>query len=684
RVADLNSVRVETATPGTKVVIADVQATLKYEKVLDGDRAGESGHDGDGDDDAEKTTILDDDDDETKQRKRQYARTLAENRTTRDCVSKFRAELPALEADFATAEARLQVAKRRLELTKALAATYAASGSPISTDAGAGVGASARVADFLGGFAAEHAKAHLVAVSECTVHEKKVDDIRTKLDEARAFVEMNGYLVDANKDKSKDSENEYRNIASVTVTVEGPDADTLRHGGGTATASGDDDTTETVSLLVTYTVTNASWAPQYDLRVYSAALKAQLTYGATITQSTGEDWLKAQLLLSTAAAGSLATAVPKFTSRWTLDERIGSRWLSARQGLLSARPWPPLPRWPPAKVLSAPTFSAAPRPLPAQSTTVEQGLTAATYRIATLTNIPADDVGHRVGVAIVDLPVALSRVAVPRLAPGEVFLQGTITNESVYVLVPGEVRVSVDGSFVGKSRTDLVLPGSDFVMSLGVDPTLTATLKPLESVTDTGVKSKSAGLSLFGGGSASSSVVPVGATAVTHTQRIVIANKKAAAAAAGSGAAASAVPTGDASSIRVTVSDQIPIAQEAEIVVTVLEPDEKRGGVRVVESREAAARTGIPDPVPIGGTPNRSNASITKMGDTLRRGKSGSKSNIPSAASVVADGPAPILYRDIGVVEWDVSVPASASTEVVLKYQVLIPKDVKVTGLERK
>ncbi|KAI9216750.1 hypothetical protein BC828DRAFT_409144, partial [Blastocladiella britannica] len=87
RVADLNSVRVETATPGTKVVIADVQATLKYEKVLDGDRAGESGHDGDGDDDAEKTTILDDDDDETKQRKRQYARTLAENRTTRDCVS---------------------------------------------------------------------------------------------------------------------------------------------------------------------------------------------------------------------------------------------------------------------------------------------------------------------------------------------------------------------------------------------------------------------------------------------------------------------------------------------------------------------------------------------------------------------------------------------------------------------
>lgn len=107
-----------------------------------------------------------------------------------------------------------------------------------------------------------------------------------------------------------------------------------------------------------------------------------------------------------------------------------------------------LPPPPPKPAMNAPK---------AEVVSEDTGLTAAAFKVAMPTTVPSDNVDHRVAIAVLQLPVSFARVAAPRLAPGKVFLEGEVTNDSEYVLVPGEARVGIDGSFVGKSSLDVRL-----------------------------------------------------------------------------------------------------------------------------------------------------------------------------------------------------------------------------------
>ncbi|KAK6039046.1 hypothetical protein COOONC_23449, partial [Cooperia oncophora] len=56
-----------------------------------------------------------------------------------------------------------------------------------------------------------------------------------------------------------------------------------------------------VQLELTYQVYNANWRPTYDLRVDTTGQQSlKITYFGNISQSTGEDWMNASLVLSTA------------------------------------------------------------------------------------------------------------------------------------------------------------------------------------------------------------------------------------------------------------------------------------------------------------------------------------------------------------------------------------------------
>ena len=56
----------------------------------------------------------------------------------------------------------------------------------------------------------------------------------------------------------------------------------------------------TGSLLITYTVYDAGWVPDYDLRAKDVQSPVQLIYNARVSQHTGEDWSKVAIKLSTA------------------------------------------------------------------------------------------------------------------------------------------------------------------------------------------------------------------------------------------------------------------------------------------------------------------------------------------------------------------------------------------------
>jgi uncharacterized protein (TIGR02231 family) len=73
---------------------------------------------------------------------------------------------------------------------------------------------------------------------------------------------------------------------------------------------------------VTYVVSNASWTPKYDIRVFGNDEEMIINYYGIIRQSTGEDWNDTKLSLSTAQP-SIGGNIPKLnTLNVNLEEKF--------------------------------------------------------------------------------------------------------------------------------------------------------------------------------------------------------------------------------------------------------------------------------------------------------------------------------------------------------------------------
>lgn len=71
-------------------------------------------------------------------------------------------------------------------------------------------------------------------------------------------------------------------------------------------------------MKVSYYVPSAAWEPQYDFRIQTTKEPANLIYNAKVYQSSGEDWLKAKVILSSKNP-SLSNEKPLLNS-WYVDK----------------------------------------------------------------------------------------------------------------------------------------------------------------------------------------------------------------------------------------------------------------------------------------------------------------------------------------------------------------------------
>ena len=198
---------------------------------------------------------------------------------------------------------------------------------------------------------------------------------------------------------------------------------------------------DTVSTLSLIGVDDAEWRPLYDLYAYSQdgkpSTSVSLHYRVKLSQSTGEDWNDARLILSTSETDVLNAGVP------------------ASDGLV-IEPKPKRPPPPPqmrAAVSKRTKQTARKSTMPAEppapvedssssgfvdedyeeffedfSTTILQemseggaaiskSLMALNYTVDELTTIPSDDESHKVLVAIVPLESVISHITTPRKSP---------------------------------------------------------------------------------------------------------------------------------------------------------------------------------------------------------------------------------------------------------------------------
>lgn len=217
-------------------------------------------------------------------------------------------------------------------------------------------------------------------------------------------------------------------------------------------------------LRVQYQLRNASWRPVYRARANDDENRVLLDYGGLVRQHTGEDWLGATLVLSTAQPG-LSGRMPEL-------KPVYLRF-----------PEPPRPvadnapaAAPQARALAAASAPAASESAPqAPAEVINHGLSVS-YRAPLPANVPADGDPHELALQQITLEGKPRYVTTP-VVDQAVFLRHHVTNRTDALLLAGEVNLYRDGDLVGRGAIKDAPAGAEFDLDFGRDQNLTVQRK---------------------------------------------------------------------------------------------------------------------------------------------------------------------------------------------------------------
>ncbi|MBN2547714.1 MAG: mucoidy inhibitor MuiA family protein [Anaerolineales bacterium] len=223
-----------------------------------------------------------------------------------------------------------------------------------------------------------------------------------------------------------------------------------------------------LTVELTYVVSNAGWKPLYDLRLVEENGKAELEIGylAQVTQQTGENWENVELTLSTARP-ALAATLPELEP-WFIGPpppvmRAALPKAAAPTGMVMAAAAPDMAMREVSKIAEAEAEVV--------QASVDSSGAAVTYHVPAKVSIPADGAPHKVSVARYSLPPKLDYVSAPKLAEAA-YRRAKVTNDSLYTLLPGAANLFAGGEFIGTTRLDLTAPQGMIELYLGADDRL--------------------------------------------------------------------------------------------------------------------------------------------------------------------------------------------------------------------
>ena len=245
------------------------------------------------------------------------------------------------------------------------------------------------------------------------------------------------------------------------------------------------------SVRLNYLVADATWVPRYRLLAGAAKEPVRLEYLAAIEQQSGEDWVDAELTLSTAQP-SFSAAPPDLLpldisasrnggpdpSRGAVHSRnLGEddaeqvRAIRDRAGRAmlgnDAKGGGTLLNQAAALDQARELFSKD----DARDETAPSEGPSVTYHLKGRRAIPSRRDPQVVEVTRFEMTADYFAKAVPVLSP-RVFRLAKLTNTSDIVLLPGEAAMYVNGDFVGRMKMPQVALGEPFTVGFGVDPQL--------------------------------------------------------------------------------------------------------------------------------------------------------------------------------------------------------------------
>ena len=220
-------------------------------------------------------------------------------------------------------------------------------------------------------------------------------------------------------------------------------------------------------IVISYTLPNAGWSPNYDIRVDDISKPASLFYKASVFQNSGVKWDNVRLTLST---GNPQEGVQAPTmSPWYLSFYTPALYQNVRANNMKAAP---------SVAMGGARKSGELYIIDGVQTqeistmneyvSVDNSGISTSFDIDLPYSIPNDGQQHIVAIKKHELPATYRYYAAPKLDK-DAFLQAQITNWEDLNLLPGQTNIFYEGTYVGQGYIDVRNTSDTLTFSLGRD-----------------------------------------------------------------------------------------------------------------------------------------------------------------------------------------------------------------------
>lgn len=261
-----------------------------------------------------------------------------------------------------------------------------------------------------------------------------------------------------------------------------------------------------IPIDLSYYTTNAGWTAVYDVRVNSKTNKVKLVYKASLTQTSGVDWKKTKLTLSTGTPNFGVTA-PVLTP-WYLQLYVPGLYTDLQRRAAAGNATRNMVQsFADDKALAEEVVVTAygqykqekkvadqtidPSTLQ-QYTTLNEGQLNTNFEIDLPYDIESDGQLHNVTIKDQEITCVLKNYAVPRIDK-DAYLLAEVADWQNLDLLPGDANIIIDDTYIGKSLIDPNTTADTLNLSLGRDKRIAvkrSVVKELSSIKTTGKESK--------------------------------------------------------------------------------------------------------------------------------------------------------------------------------------------------
>jgi uncharacterized protein (TIGR02231 family) len=221
-------------------------------------------------------------------------------------------------------------------------------------------------------------------------------------------------------------------------------------------------------IKISYLAQSAGWYPVYDLRAEDINSPIEFAYRAKVFQSTGNDWERVNLTISTGnpnIGGQVPSLYPWYVNIYQpiiydKVENMNRKPVVAYDA--AAAPAMAEGAYFKGEMDDEKTYTAA------NYTTVQNNTVNTEFKISIPYDIPSDNQQYDVVMQKQTLKAEYAYVSIPKL-DNDAFLRAQLTDWSQYSLLPGESNIYFNGTFVGKGFIDPALANDTLNLSLGRD-----------------------------------------------------------------------------------------------------------------------------------------------------------------------------------------------------------------------